>query len=176
MYFLSDTPAAIREVQKFLYVISDRIHNEVPRVAIDGIYGPGTEVAVRIFQQIYGLEESGKVDRSTFDILYIAYNSAMVDIALSDFILTDAGFPIVLGSQNNDVVLVHLLINELGKTYKDIGFVNTRSSYFSEESQNAVKELQKIFKLTESGEVDKLFFESMKQELEAIKRLNAVYI
>ena len=70
MYFLSDSPAAIREVQKFLYVISYRVNSDVPRVAIDGIYGPETEAAVIAFQEIYGHSASGSVDRETFDSLY----------------------------------------------------------------------------------------------------------
>lgn len=175
MYFLSDTSAAIREVQKFLYVVSYNVNDEVPRVAIDGIYGPETESAVRSFQQIWGLEISGKVDRATFDALYVVYREAVLDQSLSDILLTEDGFPIVLGTQNNDVIAVHLLINELGKTYRDIGFINVKSSYFSESSQSAVKELQKIFNLSITGDVDKYLYERMKKEHEAIKRLNTVY-
>ncbi len=175
MYFLSDTSAAIREVQKFLYVISDSVNSQVPRVAIDGIYGPETEYAVRTFQKIYGHEISGKVDRETFDNLYALYSEAIIDIRVSDYILTEDGFPITLGTQNNDVIAVHLIINELGKTYTDIGYVNVKSSYFSEGSQGAVMELQKIFNVPVTGEVDKLFFERMKTELDALKRLNTVY-
>ena len=175
MYFLSDTPAAIREIQRFLYVISDRINNDVPRVAIDGIYGFETEAAVRSFQEIYGLSVTGRVDRDTFDNLYLIYKNAVIDINLDDYVLTDAGFPILLGTQNNDVIAVHLMIDELRKTYKDIGFVNIKSPYFSEQSQNAVMELQKIFNTSVTGIVDKLFFERMRRELDAIKRLNLVY-
>lgn len=175
MYFLSDTPSAIREVQKFLYVISDSVNTAVPRVAIDGIYGEETESAVRVFQEIYGHGVSGKVDRETFDSLYSLYSEALIDIRVSDFLLTNEGFPIVLGMQNNDVIAVHLLISELGKTYKDIGYVNVKSTYFSTDSKNAVMELQKIFNVPVTGEVDKLFFLRMRQELDAIKRLNTVY-
>lgn len=175
MYFLSDTASAIREVQRFLYVVSYNVNDEIPRVAIDGIYGPETELAVRSFQRIYGLEVTGVVDLATFNTLYVAYLEVVEDQSYSDTILTDEGFPITLGTQNNDVVLLHLLINELGKTYADIGFVNVKSSYFSEESQNAVKELQKIFNLPVTGEVDKRLYYRMKKENEALKRLNTVY-
>ena len=175
MYFLSDFPAAIREVQRFLYVISYNVNNEVPRVAIDGIYGGETEAAVRAFQEIYGHGVTGKVDRETFESLYSVYSEAVVDISVGDYLITDEGFPIVLGAQNNDVTLVHLLINELSKTYTDIGYVNIKSTYFSEDSRNAIIELQKIFKYDITGEVDKHFFIRMMQELDAIKRLNTVY-
>ena len=175
MYFLSDTSAAIREIQKYLYLISDRVNTNVPRVAIDGIYGPETEAAVRVFQEIYGLTVSGTVERETFENLYLTYSEALIDVNLDNYVLTDEGFPIALGTQNNDVVIVHLMINELSKTYTDIGYVNPNSSYFSLDSQNAVEELQKIFKVDVTGMVDKLFFERMDQELMALRRLNMVY-
>ncbi len=175
MYFLSDSTAAIREVQKFLYVISYNVNNLVPRVAIDGIYGNETERAVRVFQEIYGHDVSGRVDRETFESLFAVYNDAIIDINVSDYLITDAGFPITQGVQNNDVTIVHILINELSKTYTDIGYINVKSAYFSADSQNAVMELQKIFNLPVTGEVDKHFFMRMRQEIDAIKRLNTVY-
>ena len=151
------------------------MNSDVPRVAIDGIYGPETEAAVIAFQEIYGHSASGSVDRETFDSLYKVYSEAMIDIEASDYLITDEGFPIALGAQSNDVLAVHILINELGKTYTDIGYVNVKSTYFSSDSQNAVMELQKIFNLPLTGTVDKLFFMRMRQELDAIKRLNTVY-
>jgi len=176
MYFLSDTPSAVREVQKFLYVISDKVNTAVPRIAIDGIYGAETESAVRVFQEIYRHNVSGKVDRETFESLYSLYSAAVIDIELSDYLLTDQGFPITLGTQNNDVAVIHLLINELGKTYTDIGYVNVRSTYFSDESQAAVIELQKIFNQPTTGVVDKHLFLRMRDELSALQRLKVVYV
>lgn len=38
----------------------------IPKIAIDGIYGPNTEAAVRIFQSVFGLEPDGVVGRSTW--------------------------------------------------------------------------------------------------------------
>lgn len=175
MYELLDKPAAIREVQKFLHVIADRVNTDIPRVAIDGVYGEETADAVRIFQTIYGLRIDGLVDRATFDMLFILYRDALVDFASSDYIITDIGFPIKIGSQSNDVLALHLLIEELGKTYTDIGTVS-KSTYFSEATQNAVMNLQKIFRAQVTGEVDSLFYDRMNYELDAIRRLNEIYI
>ena len=38
----------------------------IPRVAVDGIYGPLTAEAVRIFQSIFGLPATGVVDYRTW--------------------------------------------------------------------------------------------------------------
>ena len=115
MYELLNKPAAIKEVQKFLYVISDRVNNKVPRVAIDGIYGNETRNAVLIFQRLYDLEGDGTVDRITFDKMYILYEEARNSDLSFDYIITENGFPVKLGDQNNDVIYIHLLINELKK-------------------------------------------------------------
>lgn len=174
MYALSDKPAAIREVQKFLHVISDSVNTSIPRVAIDGIYGEETENAVKIFQQLYGLEINGFVDIITFDMLYSLYSEALIDKNIRDYVITYEGFPIKTGNISDDVLVIHLMFSELEKTYKDIGR-SEKSTYFSDKSRNTAMELQKIFRFPITGEVDARFFERMKIEIAAIKRLNEVY-
>ncbi len=44
-------------------------------IIIDGIYGPQTQSAVREFQRMHSIEESGDVDRETWDFLANMYNS-----------------------------------------------------------------------------------------------------
>lgn len=176
MYELLDTPAAIREIQKFLHVISDRVNTVIPRIAIDGIYGDETRSAVLIFQQLYDLDQNGTVDRITFDTMYLLYKEALDEEMRDDYIITEIGFPIRVGTQNNDVLYVHLLLNELKKTYKDIEPVDTKSTYFSEASRKATIDLQKIFRISESGEIDAFFLSRMENELDTLKRINEEYI
>lgn len=38
----------------------------IPKLAVDGVYGPGTEAAVRIFQRVFELEADGVVGRQTW--------------------------------------------------------------------------------------------------------------
>ena len=76
MYRLGDKRAAIREIQKYLHFISDRITNEVPRIAIDGIYGNESKEAVMAFQEYKGIAKTGEVDYETFNLLYSEYLKA----------------------------------------------------------------------------------------------------
>ena len=176
MYDLLDKPAAIREIQKFLFVISDKVNKEVPRIAIDGIYGEETRNAVVIFQNLYDIDGDGSVDRITFDKMYVLYRDALDEDLRQDYIITDAGFPISVGTQNNDVLYVHLLLNELSKTYKDIERVDVKSTFFSERSRRAVMDLEKIFRIDGNGEINSLFLSRMETEIDSIRRRNEKYI
>ena len=170
MYELLDKPSAIKEVQRFLFIISDTENSSIPRVAIDGIYGNETREAVKAFQAVYGLNENGFVDLDTFDLLYFHYLDAIAERNRQDYVITDEGFPILLGSQSIDVLSIHLLFEELEKTYSDIGKAR-RETYYSKNSENITKELQKIFNMEITGVVDAIFYERMLQEIDYIRSL-----
>lgn len=55
----------IRQMQEQLNVIAGA-YPALPKINADGIYGPATANAVREFQSIFGLPETGKVDYSTW--------------------------------------------------------------------------------------------------------------
>ena len=56
---------AVRTIQNQLNAISNS-YPAIPKVAEDGIYGPATAEAVRTFQQIFGLPQTGVVDFKTW--------------------------------------------------------------------------------------------------------------
>lgn len=55
----------VRMIQQQLNAIS-RAYPMIPTIAVDGIYGPQTANAVRIFQDIFNLPETGVVDIATW--------------------------------------------------------------------------------------------------------------
>ena len=59
---------------------------------------------------------------------------------------------------------MNLMLAELGKIYKDIEKV-TPKSYFTRETEKAVRDVRKIFRFEDSGEIDARFYERMKLEL-----------
>ncbi len=52
-------------IQEQLNTISDS-YPAIPKIAEDGIYGPATENAVRTFQSIFGLPQTGVVNYRTW--------------------------------------------------------------------------------------------------------------
>ncbi len=55
----------VRQLQEQLAVISGA-YPAIPRITADGIYGPGTAEAVRVFQSVFGLPQTGVVDYRTW--------------------------------------------------------------------------------------------------------------
>ncbi len=55
----------VRQMQEQLNVIAGA-YPAIPRVTVDGIYGPGTAASVREFQSVFGLPVTGVVDYATW--------------------------------------------------------------------------------------------------------------
>ena len=62
---IGSSGSKIRQLQEQLNRISDNF-NAIPKIAADGIYGERTAEAVRKFQQIFNLPQTGIVDFPTW--------------------------------------------------------------------------------------------------------------
>ena len=72
-YYEGDTGNSIRFLQYMLSVLSAYI-NDIPRVEVDGIFGPATREAVLAAQRWFGLPQTGNVDAATWDEIYDQYS------------------------------------------------------------------------------------------------------
>ena len=64
----------VRQMQEQLARIS-QAYPAIPRITADGIYGPATQEAVRKFQSVFGLPQTGVVDYKTWyeiSAIYVA--------------------------------------------------------------------------------------------------------
>ncbi len=68
-YYEGDTGPKIRLLQYMLSVLSAYIP-QIPRVGVDGIFGPATREAVLAAQRWFGLPQTGNVDAATWDEIY----------------------------------------------------------------------------------------------------------
>lgn len=55
----------VRQIQEQLNVVAEA-YPLIPKIAVDGIYGPATAEAVRVFQAVFGLPQTGVVDYRTW--------------------------------------------------------------------------------------------------------------
>ncbi len=59
------TGAGVRTIQEQLNAISNN-YPAIPKLAVDGIFGPNTRTAVTTFQRIFNLPQTGVVDFATW--------------------------------------------------------------------------------------------------------------
>ena len=67
-----DRNEGVRLVQYLLSVIAE-FYEQIPDVAIDGVFGPETRVAVQALQGLAGLPQTGAVDADTWEAMYRLY-------------------------------------------------------------------------------------------------------
>ena len=62
---LGSSGQKVRQVQEQLDAIST-VYSAIPGITPDGIYGPATARAVRTFQSVFGLPQTGVIDFATW--------------------------------------------------------------------------------------------------------------
>lgn len=62
---LGSSGEKVRQMQNQLNVISNA-YPLIPKIAVDGIFGPNTENAVKVFQKVFGLAQDGIVGFKTW--------------------------------------------------------------------------------------------------------------
>ena len=139
----------------------------IPAVTVDGIYGSGTVAAVRQFQQIFGLPQTGTVDRRTWYQISNIY-SAVTKLAelgseghpgppvISPPVQPPVnnppypGSPLRLGSSGNNVRIMQEFLNKIRTAYPSIPLL-TVDGVFGPATQSAVMTFQRLFGLTPDG-------------------------
>lgn len=162
MYLINDEKSAIKEIQKFLYVISQR-EKTIPHIAVDGYYGDETRIAVTEFQRLNFIEENGKVNKETYDLLYILYLDVLNEKNSSDTGLNSERFPLKMGDSGNDVAILNSILRELRQYYRELPI--TYGDFYSPDTENSVKEMQKHLRQEANGIVSESFLAILKKEI-----------
>ena len=85
---------------QYMLAVMGRFIDELPVVAIDGIYGTATEDAVRAFQRWVGLPITGRVDAYTWNALYSQYQGA-AEVLRQNGVLFDAPASVAIMAADN---------------------------------------------------------------------------
>lgn len=127
-----------------------------------------------------GLLQWGTVDLAeqgytTLEILQYYYGDdiELVENApLTDKTQSYPGIALSRGSFGDDVRTIKNELNRIRRNYPAIPNINTASSVFDGETEEAVKAFQRIFNLTPDGVVGKATWYKIKQIYAAVKRLS----
>ena len=146
--------ASIRELQKYLYFIS--LHDpDIPKVVPDGIYGELTREAVTEFQKKAGLPVTGIVDKITWDAIIKAYNDLSASGESPDplYIFPSCDYVVKVGERSDIVSVIQILLRCLSGEYS-FKVVITVTGIYSDRDARAVKVIQQIHGLPQSGSVN----------------------
>lgn len=134
-------------------------------LAVDGIYGAETALAVSQFQQENGLPVTGKVDFKTWEALNDAYEE-LLERRKPPKRVAAIGCNVRLsgGAVGDSVYILQVMLNAVGTRFKNIGKITVDGAY-SNETAAAVAEFQRAAGLPETGAAD----------VETFNRLAEVY-
>ncbi len=143
----------VRILQYFLAVIGAYYEAVIP-VEITGYYGTETENSVRSFQRVYGLPETGTVNRSVWLDIYRAYLGIVesVPIDSDDDVILFQGRVLKEGMNGEDVRRLQEYLTYINKSYPNIPAVNN-TGYFGPLTRSSVLAFQRQFNLTQNGVV-----------------------
>ncbi len=148
---------AIRNLQRYLRAIA-YFDNRIPKVGIDGIYGPETERAVRAFQGIAGLPLTGTVDQTTWEALYAYYLADQkkqdAPERISHFPRIPENYTLEVGEQQFLVSIIQNALQELAIDYDWPVEVPLTGTY-DEATAAAVRVFQELNGLPATGGVDR---------------------
>ena len=127
-----------------------------------------------------GLSQWGSVDLAErgltpYEILQNYYGNdinLVFDAPVAGIDASVPEFPLRAGSVGDDVRTVQIRLNRISKNYPAIPKIVTPDGFFAEDTEDAVKEFQRIFGLTPDGIVGKATWYEIQKIYGAVKRLN----
>ena len=144
----------IKEFQEYLYAISF-YNDNVMRVIPDGIFGRETMLAVKSFQNEYGLEITGEVNRETWNMAvkiyreYVGSPPAVIDI------FPNNNFILQLGNKGSMVSMLQAMLLDMAKSYKNLPMLSVTGVY-DQQTIATVKAMQNKARLNPTGTTNKM--------------------
>ena len=147
-----DVGIAVRELQYLLSFIG-LFNSEISKVSIDGIFGPATRDAVESFQRSYGIDVTGEVTPTVWDVILSAYRG-ILNVLPIGFLPPQVepypGFPQRLGSEGDSVRYIQEYLNYISDTYNEIPKLQA-DGVFGQGTVRSVEAFQRLFGLTPNG-------------------------
>lgn len=161
---LGSSGDAVRQIQSCLNHIRTR-HTSIPRLVEDGIFGPGTQSAVRIFQEIFGLHADGIVGPVSWDrIMTECATGGGGGIIIPPF----PGANLSMGSSGPNVLQIQQAINKVAPNHPGRLWILTEDGNFGSMTRDAIFTFQSIFGMPITGVVDQATWNRLMQEAASV--------
>ena len=148
----------VYEIQRYLRAIQ-LANNEEKLINPDGIYGSETVEVVMEYQIKHNIPATGRVDSLTWDSIYRDYLIADESLSVPEKV---AFFPLGIaelkkGDTYDEIYVLQALLRAYDKQSQNPQTVEL-TGIFDENTENAVKEIQRVFDLPQTGRVDKFLW------------------
>ncbi len=168
-YDISDNTNPILQIQRILRNL-DYYENGIASVKPDGIYGDDTRELVVRFQQKYGLNPTGVVDKETWDLLHsideARRDATRIARAVHIFPMFEK-YEILPNSRDNIIYVIQHMLNEVLAEHDGFSELDFTGIY-DQPTQNAIKLLQRKALSDESSKIDAEAFNLLANEYERI--------
>ena len=150
----------VRMLQYYLAVIG-AYYEAVQPVEITGYFGEMTEKSVKSFQRVFGLPQTGMVDRATRNDLYRAYRG-IAESVKPDYtaVALYPGTVLREGDSSSSLRIIQEYLTFIHGTYPNIPAVNN-TGYFGPITKQAVTEFQRQFGINPTGIVGAVTWDSI---------------
>lgn len=142
----------IEEILGYLYQIALR-DSRIPIVLPGKAYTDEAALAVRAYQQAYGLPVTGEIDDATWNSIVETYHR-LLDEAAPLVIFPSGAFLLQENDSGDLVQLVQALLNLVAAHYSNLQPV-TVTGEFDAETAAAIRNLQAVSALPETGSLDR---------------------
>ena len=137
----------VRLMQNYLNAIRT-VYPSIPKLDVDGIFGPLTRQAVVAFQNQFLLNPDGVIGPITWDYIVEQYLLLSGGGSWMDY----PGTPLRVGSRGSAVSHIQQMLTTLSDSYPSIPAL-VADGIFGEQTLRAVNEFQRIFGLSVDGVV-----------------------
>lgn len=143
-------------------VILNRVSEDyplIPKLTVDGVFGESTQEAVEVFQDIFNLTPDGIVGKSTwYKLIYLYTGMTGLSELNSEgqkYFNSPFEYPnsIEFGDEGENVSVSQYLLQVVSWFYPQIPTIEI-TGVFDEATQNATRQLQKLYNLPETGVLD----------------------
>ena len=156
----------VLRIQRYLDYISDELGDGmVSAPDVDGVFDSATQTAVRVFQNYYGLVQTGTVNEATWNAIVTTFFALGGGEASS--LRPYPGYPLRRGARGNDVSWLQTMLNAVSTVDLDMPRLQADGIFGPLTEQN-VRRYQRNFGLEEDGIVGPLTWESLTREYSRI--------
>ena len=149
---------SVENLQRYLRQLSYGDKSITPP-PVDGIFASQTERSLRDFQRSRGIDETGRANKDTWDLLYAAYRASLAENspprAMDVFPRMPQNYRLKMGDRTFAVAAVQYMLQELQVIYGGLDGVRASGEYDAA-TAGAIRSFQAQNRLNATGEVDML--------------------